>query len=275
MAAITKLRGPNHEFVCAKPGSGIYRWGSRGDECTDNGARCPMHEFDALIVQHWIKIYRAQVSCMRANWQRAWASPEFRSRRKRNYRPRPACGVDGCRYTFTNSGESVEPCVGKSARSGGELRRIHGAFDAERKRCRKLPYFCQLNLIIACEDDRLALVDGLADGTIDIVVSGHNPQDAEAVNDSHSRKPLHGGRGNTVVSIVELHHAHGLHRNAHPRDRPSGPPLDIDGGIAGRCRFCAGGFGSAVDCRCRRAQIKIKNAAIEGRKLQGRLKPVL
>ncbi|QCK87640.1 dihydroorotase [Phreatobacter aquaticus] len=39
--------------------------------------------------------------------------------------------------------------------------------------------FCKLTPPLRTEDDRLALADAVADGTIDIVVSDHNPQDVE------------------------------------------------------------------------------------------------
>jgi dihydroorotase len=39
--------------------------------------------------------------------------------------------------------------------------------------------FLKLSPPLRCEDDRLAVVAGLADGTIDIVVSSHDPQDVE------------------------------------------------------------------------------------------------
>ena len=43
------------------------------------------------------------------------------------------------------------------------------------------PYrtFFKISPPLRTEDDRLAMVEGMADGTIDVVVSGHDPQDAE------------------------------------------------------------------------------------------------
>ena len=40
--------------------------------------------------------------------------------------------------------------------------------------------FAKLSPPLRCEEDRLALIAGVADGTIDVVVSGHNPQNEEA-----------------------------------------------------------------------------------------------
>jgi dihydroorotase len=39
--------------------------------------------------------------------------------------------------------------------------------------------FCKLSPPLRTEDERLALVDALADGTIDVIVSDHDPQDVE------------------------------------------------------------------------------------------------
>jgi dihydroorotase len=39
--------------------------------------------------------------------------------------------------------------------------------------------FCRLSPPLRLEDDRLALVEAVADGTVDVIVSDHNPQDVE------------------------------------------------------------------------------------------------
>ena len=39
--------------------------------------------------------------------------------------------------------------------------------------------FCKLSPPLRGEEDRRALVEGVADGTIDVIVSGHDPQSAD------------------------------------------------------------------------------------------------
>ncbi len=49
--------------------------------------------------------------------------------------------------------------------------------------------FCKLSPPLRTEDDRLALADAVADGTIDVVVSDHDPQDVETKRPSPRRPP--------------------------------------------------------------------------------------
>ncbi len=68
--------------------------------------------------------------------------------------------------------------------------------------------FCKLSPPLRTEDERLALVDALADGTIDVIVSDHDPQDVET-----KRQPFaecaDGAIGlETMLSAaLRLHHA--------------------------------------------------------------------
>lgn len=40
--------------------------------------------------------------------------------------------------------------------------------------------FAKISPPLRCEDDRMAVIEGLKDGTIDVIASGHDPQDAES-----------------------------------------------------------------------------------------------
>jgi dihydroorotase len=68
--------------------------------------------------------------------------------------------------------------------------------------------FCKLTPPLRTEDDRLALADAVADGTIDIVVSDHNPQDVET-----KRLPFaeaaHGAVGVETMLPASLRLVHG------------------------------------------------------------------
>ena len=71
--------------------------------------------------------------------------------------------------------------------------------------------FAKLTPPLRREEDRLALIEGVADGTIDVIVSGHNPQDAEA-----KRQPFAQAAYGTVgvetllPGLLTLHHANGV-----------------------------------------------------------------
>jgi dihydroorotase len=68
--------------------------------------------------------------------------------------------------------------------------------------------FCKLSPPLRHENERLALVDALADGTIDVIVSDHDPQDVET-----KRQPF-GEAANGAVGLetmlsaaLRLHHS--------------------------------------------------------------------
>jgi dihydroorotase len=137
--------------------------------------------------------------------------------------------------------------------------------------------FAKLNPPLRSEDDRLALVDGLADGTIDIVVSGHNPQDAEEKRQPFAQAAYGTVGVETLLSVLlSLHHAHGLDLATLIRAVTHHPAtlLDIDGG---NLRAGAPADFALVDLEAPwivdadALKSKSKNAAIEGRKLQGKV----
>ncbi len=94
--------------------------------------------------------------------------------------------------------------------------------------------FCKLSPPLRHENERLALVDALADGTIDIIVSDHDPQDVET-----KRQPF-GEAANGAVGLetmlsaaLRLHHSGDI---ALPRllAAMSSAPADLIGSKAGR-----------------------------------------
>ena len=122
--------------------------------------------------------------------------------------------LTGARYHIhqISSGESVEAVRQAKARGLAVSCGVSTAHlmlnenDVENYRT-----FAKLNPPLRSEDDRLALVDGLADGTIDIVVSGHNPQDAEAKRQPFAQAAYGSVGVETLLSVLlSLHHAHGL-----------------------------------------------------------------
>lgn len=68
--------------------------------------------------------------------------------------------------------------------------------------------FCKLSPPLRTEDERLALVDALADGTIDVIVSDHDPQDVETKRQPFA-EAADGALGlETMLSAaLRLHHS--------------------------------------------------------------------
>ena len=61
------------------------------------------------------------------------------------------------------------------------------------------------------EDDRLALVDALADGTIDVIVSAHNPQDVDEKRQPFAEAaPGAIGLETMLSAALRLHHGNGI-----------------------------------------------------------------
>ena len=137
--------------------------------------------------------------------------------------------------------------------------------------------FAKLNPPLRSEDDRLALVDGLGDGTIDIVVSGHNPQDAEAKRQPFAQAAYGTVGVETLLSVLlSLHHAHGLDLATLIRAVTGHPArlLDIDGGTVppgARAEFAPVDSEAPRTVAAAALKSNTKNAAIEGRKLQGKV----
>ncbi|MEC8291641.1 MAG: amidohydrolase family protein, partial [Pseudomonadota bacterium] len=188
--------------------------------------------------------------------------------------------LTGARYHIhqISSGESVEAVRHAKARGLAVSCGVSAAHlmlnenDVENYRT-----FAKLNPPLRSEDDRLALVDGLADGTIDIVVSGHNPQDAEAKRQPFAQAAYGTVGVETLLSVLlSLHNAHGLDLATLIRTVTLHPArlLDIDGGTlrAGVCAdFALVDLEAPWIVDADALQSKSKNAAIEGRKLQGKV----
>ena len=137
--------------------------------------------------------------------------------------------------------------------------------------------FAKLSPPLRREEDRLALIAGVADGTIDVVVSGHNPQNEEA-----KRQPFAQAAYGTVgvetllAGLLTLHHADGIALDtllACVTARPAGL-LGLAGGtlsVGAQADFAIADLEApwVVDADSLRS--KSQNAAIDKRKVQGQV----
>jgi dihydroorotase len=137
--------------------------------------------------------------------------------------------------------------------------------------------FAKLSPPLRREEDRLALIAGVADGTIDVVVSGHNPQNEEA-----KRQPFAQAAYGTVgvetllAGLLTLHHADGV-----PLDRllscvTARPAelLGLEGGtlsVGARADFAIADLDAPWVVHADTLRSKSQNAAIDKRKVQGQV----
>jgi dihydroorotase len=135
--------------------------------------------------------------------------------------------------------------------------------------------FAKLNPPLRSETDRLALIDGIADGTIDVVVSGHNPQDAEAKRQTFA-KSAYGTVGveTLLASVLTLHHADELDLLPLLATITSQPAalLGIEAGsltAGNKADFALVDLEAPWVVNADRLRSKSQNSAIEGRKVQG------
>jgi len=137
--------------------------------------------------------------------------------------------------------------------------------------------FAKLNPPLRREEDRLALIAGVADGTIDVVVSGHNPQDAEAKRQPFAQAAYGTVGVETLLSgLLTLHHADDVDLAtllACVTQRPAAL-LGLESGslaVGSIADFALVDLGEpwVVDADILRS--KSQNAAIDRRKVQGRV----
>lgn len=137
--------------------------------------------------------------------------------------------------------------------------------------------FAKLDPPLRREDDRLALVEALRDGVIDVVVSGHDPRPAE-----DKRLPFAEAAAGAsaleslLVGLLQLVHAGELSLIEALRPVTSAP-ADLLGLPQGRLKpgapadlvLCDLGWPFLFDASAMRS--KCKNAPFDGRRLQGRV----
>ena len=137
--------------------------------------------------------------------------------------------------------------------------------------------FAKLNPPLRSEDDRLALCEGIADGSIDIIVSAHNPQDEDT-----KRRPFEQASFGSVGLQTLLGAALTLHHEGSaPLDKiiraVTSTPAQLLGLSAGTLAPGQPADVALVDLdhpwsvTAVDLKSKSKNTAIEGRKLQGRV----
>ena len=135
--------------------------------------------------------------------------------------------------------------------------------------------FARLNPPLRSEEDRRALVAGVADGTIDVIVSGHNPQETRS-----KRQPFAAAEDGTIGVETLLAAALTLYHTEQAElstliGALTYRPADLLGLAAGRLTlgapadFCLVDLDAPWLVNAEKLKSKSKNSAIDERKVQG------
>ncbi len=137
--------------------------------------------------------------------------------------------------------------------------------------------FLKLSPPLRREEDRIALVEGLKDGLIDVIVSDHKPEDEESKRLTFSQAATGASGIETLLSLsLELYHNGSLKLETLIRALTSNPAkiLKIDKGnlsIGNDADFCIVDINKPWIVKKEKIVSKSKNTSIEDKKLQGKV----
>jgi dihydroorotase len=137
--------------------------------------------------------------------------------------------------------------------------------------------FLKLSPPLRREEDRLALVQGLKDGLIDVIVSDHKPEDEESKRLTFSQAATGASGIETLLSLsLELYHNGSLKLETIIKALTSNPAkiLKIDKGnlsIGNDADLCIVDIDKPWIVKKEKLISKSKNTSIEDKKLQGKV----
>lgn len=137
--------------------------------------------------------------------------------------------------------------------------------------------FLKLSPPLRKEEDRVALVQGLRDKTIDVIVSDHKPEDEESKRLTFAQAATGASGIETLLSLsLELYHNQSLKLETIIQALTSNPAkiLKINKGnlsIGNDADFCIVDLNKPWIVKKENMVSKSKNTSIEGKKLQGKV----
>ncbi len=137
--------------------------------------------------------------------------------------------------------------------------------------------FLKLSPPLRTEEDRLSLVEGLNQKTIDVIVSDHKPEDEEQKRLTFSRAATGSSGVETLLPLsLELYHNGSVKLNTIIEALTSNPAkiLKIDKGrlgIGNNADFCIVDINKPLIVKSENMVSKSKNTSIENKKLQGKV----
>ena len=137
--------------------------------------------------------------------------------------------------------------------------------------------FLKLSPPLRTEEDRINLVQGLKDETIDVIVSDHKPEDEEQKRLTFAQAATGASGIETLLSLsLELYHNESLKLNTIIKALTSNPAkiLKIDKGnlnVGNEADFCIVDINKPWIVKQENLISKSKNTSIENKKLQGKV----
>jgi len=137
--------------------------------------------------------------------------------------------------------------------------------------------FLKLSPPLRTENDRLSLVDGLNDGTIDVIVSDHKPEDEESKRLTFAKAATGAAGVETLLPLaLELFHNKSIKLEKIIASMTSNPAkiLEINKGcldIGNEADLCILDINKPWIVKQSELKSKSKNTSIENRKLQGQI----
>ena len=137
--------------------------------------------------------------------------------------------------------------------------------------------FLKLSPPLRTEDDRIGLVKGLSDGTIDVIVSDHKPEDEEQKRLTFAQAQTGASGIETLLALsLELYHNGSIELETIIQSLTSNPAkiLKIDKGnlsIGNDADFCIVDLNKPWIIKQENLYSKSKNTPIENKKLQGKV----
>ena len=137
--------------------------------------------------------------------------------------------------------------------------------------------FLKLSPPLRTEEDRVNLVQGLKDETIDVIVSDHKPEDEEQKRLTFAQAATGASGIETLLSLsLELYHNESLKLNTIIKALTSNPAkiLKIDKGnlnVGNEADFCIVDINKPWIVKQENLISKSKNTSIENKKLQGKV----
>ena len=137
--------------------------------------------------------------------------------------------------------------------------------------------FLKLSPPLRTEDDRISLVKGLSDGTIDVIVSDHKPEDEEQKRLTFAQAETGASGIETLLSLsLELYHNGSVKLETIIKALTSNPAkiLKINKGslsVGNDADFCIVDLNKPWIVKKENLYSKSKNTSIENKKLQGKV----
>ena len=137
--------------------------------------------------------------------------------------------------------------------------------------------FLKLSPPLRTEEDRISLVKGLSDGTIDVIVSDHKPEDEEQKRLTFAQAETGASGIETLLSLsLELYHNGSVKLETIIKALTSNPAkiLKINKGtlsIGSNADFCIVDLNKPWIVKKENLYSKSKNTSIENKKLQGKV----